>query len=189
MMQKHEYVVLVDEQDRQTGTAPKETIHTLDTPLHRAFSLFLFNGKKQLLLQQRSGLKKTWPLVWSNSCCGHPLPGESYESAVKRRALFELGISLNSVIKVSDYRYSFTKDGVMENEICPIFTGFFHGTVQPNKDEVQSVQWIDWYDWIKATRQFPERYSPWCIEETQIMNENKNWKTRVKQLIKKKQAA
>lgn len=164
-----EYVVLVDEEDQEIGIEKKLTVHTSRTPLHRAFSLFLFKNKKELLLQQRAEAKKTWPLVWSNSCCGHPLPEESYESAVIRRARFELGVQLTSVIKISDYRYCFSKDGVMENEICPIFAGFYDGRVMPNQEEVQNVRWIQWDDWLEETSKYPDRYSPWCIEETGIL--------------------
>ncbi|CCK80861.1 isopentenyl-diphosphate Delta-isomerase [Desulfobacula toluolica] len=164
-----EFVVLVDEQDRQIGIQAKQDVHSHNTPLHRAFSLFLFNPENRLLLQQRARIKKTWPLVWSNSCCGHPEPGESYEHAVIRRARFELGINVQKLHKISDYRYCFSKNGIVENEICPIFSGYYDGDVQPNQEEVESVKWIDWEAWVDETRRFPHRYSPWCIEETGIM--------------------
>jgi isopentenyl-diphosphate delta-isomerase len=67
-----EEVVLVDEENNILGTMPKSLVHGEKTPLHRAFSAFIFNYDKKLLLQQRSHVKKTWPLAWSNSCCGHP---------------------------------------------------------------------------------------------------------------------
>jgi len=169
MKNSDEYVVLVDEEDREIGFENKFTVHTQKTPLHRAFSLFLFKNGKELLLQQRAQEKKTWPLVWSNSCCGHPLPKESYQSAVIRRTRFELGVELNQVIKISDYRYCFSKDGVMENEICPIFAGFYNGEVIPNRQEVETIKWIQWDDWIEETVKHPENYSPWCVEETGIL--------------------
>jgi len=169
MKNNEEYVVLVDEKDQEIGCEKKMKIHTDQTPLHRAFSLFLFTTSKQLLLQQRSEEKKTWPLVWSNSCCGHPLPEESYENAVKRRTHYELGVTLNSVKKISDYRYCFSKDGVMENEICPIFVSFYDGQIIPNHKEVQSTMWIQWDEWLKETLKYPDRYSPWCVEETGIL--------------------
>ncbi len=170
MITEKEYVVLVDEDDREIGRAPKSRVHCSVTPLHRAFSLFLFRDGSELLLQQRAGSKNAWPLVWSNSCCGHPLPGESYEDAVVRRALFELGIHLEKVRKISDYRYCFSKDGVMENEICPIFAGRHDGnSLHPNPDEIQDLRWIPWNEWIIETRLRPDRYSPWCVEETLII--------------------
>lgn len=164
-----EYVVLVDEKDREIGIEKKSRVHSSDTPLHRAFSLFLFSASKNLLLQQRSAGKKAWPLVWSNSCCGHPLPGESYEDSVIRRTRFELGIEPVTVKKVSDYRYCFSKDGIMENEICPIYMAYCSGSVTPNPDEIHAVQWIGWKRWLEETLCRPHLYSPWCVEETLIL--------------------
>ncbi|MCP3873922.1 MAG: isopentenyl-diphosphate Delta-isomerase [Desulfobacteraceae bacterium] len=175
MGNSQEYVVLVNELDQEIGVESKLAVHTNQTLLHRAFSLFIFKDNKELLLQQRAEIKKTWPLVWSNSCCGHPLPNESYESAVKRRARYELGIQLTTVIKVSYYRYCFSKDGVMENEICPIFVGFHNGKVKPNRQEVQAVRWIHWNDWLEEIINYPIKYSPWCIEETQILELNEEF--------------
>jgi isopentenyl-diphosphate delta-isomerase len=170
-----EFVVLVDKADKEIGFEKKAQVHSLLTPLHRAFSLFLFNSKKELLLQQRSKEKKTWPGTWSNSCCGHPLPDESYENAVLRRARFELGIELQTVIKVLDYQYCFSKDGIMENEICPVFTGLWDGAVHPRPDEVQAVQWIKWENWVKETLLHPDHYSPWCVEETGLLASDKKF--------------
>ncbi|MBU1344312.1 MAG: isopentenyl-diphosphate Delta-isomerase [Proteobacteria bacterium] len=168
-----EYVVLVDEKDQEIGIRKKQIVHTNKTPLHRAFSLFLFKSTKELLLQQRAKEKITWPLVWSNSCCGHPLPEESYKSAVKRRTRQELGVELSTLIKISDFRYCFSKDGVMENEICPIFVGRYDGKVMPNPQEVQAIKWIQWNDWLKETVRYPGKYSPWCVEETRILSLDK----------------
>lgn len=169
MKNSEEYVVIVDEEDKEIGIEKKLTVHSKSTPLHRAFSLFLFNSAKELLLQQRAEDKKTWPLVWSNSCCGHPLPDESYESAVIRRTRYELGVKLTAVEKISDYRYCFSRDDVMENEICPVFVAFYDGRVVPNPKEVQAVKWVKWEDWLEETAKHPNRYSPWCVEETRIL--------------------
>lgn len=170
MKNDQEYVVLVDKHDREIGIRAKLDVHTDETPLHRAFSLFLFDSDNRLLLQQRAGIKKTWPLVWSNSCCGHPMPDESYQEAVIRRTRFELGIDVRQVYKISNYQYCFSKDGIVENEICPIFIGSYNGDVRPNPEEVESIRWIAWKNWVLETRRFPHRYSPWCVEETKIMD-------------------
>jgi isopentenyl-diphosphate delta-isomerase len=175
MKNSEDYVVLVDEKDRKIGIQAKGTVHTDRTPLHRAFSLFLFNTAKELLLQQRAEGKTTWPLVWSNSCCGHPLPGESYEHAVMRRTRYELGVDVTTIEKISDYRYCFSKDDVMENEICPIFVGFYDGRVMPNPQEVQAFKWIKWEDWLEEIAKYPDHYSPWCVEETQILASDKQF--------------
>ena len=176
MATNEEYVVLVDEKDNKIGVEKKTQVHSALTPLHRAFSLFLFKKTKELLLQQRSKEKTAWPMVWSNSCCGHPLPEESYEKAAIRRAQFELGIKLFSVTKISNYRYCFTKDGIMENEICPIYAGICEEDIQPDKKEIHAVRWIHWDDWLAEIHAKPETYSPWCVEETLILASAQNFR-------------
>lgn len=166
-----ELVVLVDENNQVIGTMPKSKVHTANTPLHRGFSVFIFNPQRQLLLQQRSRFKKTWPLSWSNSCCGHPGVGESNTAATRRRLKDELGLTQVKNLKViSPYRYCFTKDNVMENEICPILVGFTNQKPQPNPQEVEAIKWINWNDWLNEVKSHPQNYSPWCIEETHIIS-------------------
>jgi isopentenyl-diphosphate delta-isomerase len=169
-LKTEEHVVLVDELNTVLGIMPKKDVHTSNTPLHRAFSAFIFNGKKELLLQQRSSAKKAWPLAWSNSCCGHPALNESNEDAVRRRALFELGITLDSCEFYAPYRYCFTKDGIMENEICPIYVATLDTNVQPNPDEVEATAWISWHDFRVEIKANSEKYSPWCKEEAFILD-------------------
>ena len=169
-----EFVVLVDGDDNEIGTMPKALVHQAETPLHRAFSFFLFNSKGELLLQQRSSRKKTWPLVWSNSCCGHPLPGEERKDAVKRRLKDELGLTGIEAEEAAPYRYCFTRDGVMENEICPIFIGFSDQEPVLNPEEVEAVRWVPWQSFLAEIRNKPGRYSPWCEEQVEIMAKIEN---------------
>ena len=144
-----EHIVLVDKQNNVLGTAPKLATHNKNTPLHRAFSLFLFNSRGELLLQQRSSLKKTWPLVWSNSVCGHPMLNESNLEAVKRRLKFELGINIENVHEtLPDFSYRAEKDGIVENELCPVFVGFTDQEPAINKGEVENVRWISWQNFL-----------------------------------------
>ena len=86
-----ELVVLVDKNNKEIGTASKDTVHTVSTPLHRGFSLFLFNSRNEILLTKRSKSKKTFPGVWTNTVCGHLPAGERVEAA-KRRLNDELGL-------------------------------------------------------------------------------------------------
>jgi isopentenyl-diphosphate delta-isomerase len=168
-----EDVVLVDENNTPLGNVPKAEVHTGSTPLHRAFSCFVVNSEKQLLLQQRSSKKKTWPLVWSNSCCGHPLPGETFEDAVARRLDFELGmkdIKVNVVLP--RYKYRYEMQGVVEHEVCPVFVGRSDQAPQPNPDEVENVFWIDWDSFVEEIHERPERYSEWCVEEAKMLAQN-----------------
>ena len=169
-----DYVVLVNEKNEPLGTREKLAAHSGQTPLHRGFSLFLFNSKKELLLQQRSKKKKTWPGVWTNSCCGHPMIDESPLAAAKRRLLFELGIQKAKIsMAIPDYRYRFEKDGIVENEFCPVMIGYSDEQPQSNPEEVQAVRWIPWQEWIAETKKNPGNYSPWCVEETQLLVESK----------------
>ncbi len=168
-----DYVVLVNEENEPLGTREKLAAHSGQTPLHRGFSLFLFNRKNQLLLQQRSHKKKTWPGVWTNSCCGHPMIDESPLDAAKRRLLFELGIQNAKLsMVIPDYRYRFEKDGIVENEFCPVMIGYSEEQPLLNPDEVQAVRWISWQEWIAETKKNPGYYSPWCVEETQLLVES-----------------
>ncbi|NTU46889.1 isopentenyl-diphosphate Delta-isomerase [Candidatus Roizmanbacteria bacterium] len=167
----YDTITLVNENNEVTGTAPKLASHHSKTALHRGFSLFLFNEKNQLLLQQRSSLKKTWPLVWSNSVCGHPMINEKPEDAAARRLKFELGIEHASILMaLPDYRYRAEKNNIVENEFCPIMIGKTTvKTLQVNPSEVEATKWIIWEDWLKEVKTHPGNYSPWCVEETLLL--------------------
>lgn len=165
-----ELVVLVDEQNNAIGTAAKDTVHTKNTPLHRAFSLFLFNSKNELLVTQRASTKKTFAGVWTNTLCGHPAPDESVIDAAKRRLVEELGIRDVEVKEVSPYRYRFAdKNGIVENEICPILVGYFDGDPVPKLGEVDEWKWVDWKMFLEDIKTNSKLYSPWCIEEANII--------------------
>jgi isopentenyl-diphosphate Delta-isomerase len=177
-------IVLVNEKNEPIGTADKLETHHTDTPLHRGFSLFLFNEKGELLLQQRSDNKKTWPNTWSNSVCGHPQLDETPIAAAKRRLAFELGIqNANIQIILPNYQYRFEKDGIVENEICPVMVSFSEEHPKRNPDEVQSVKWIPWKDWLTEIEKSPHNYSPWCVEETFLLCQNKTFKTFLTTII------
>jgi isopentenyl-diphosphate delta-isomerase len=173
-----EYVVLVNDKNEPLGTLPKLAAHHKNTPLHQGFSLFLFNKNGELLLQQRSANKKTWPNTWSNSVCGHPRLKETAIQAAKRRLDFELGIC-NAEIKMilPNYRYRFEIEGIVENEICPVMAGFSEEEPKPNHDEVQAIKWISWEGWLNEINKSPQIYSPWCVEETQLLANNKIFMT------------
>ncbi len=168
-----EFVVLVDEHNNQVGTAKKETVHTKNTPLHRGFSCFLFNSKNELLLTKRSSKKKTFPGVWTNTVCGHPAPGESAVEAAKRRLKEELGIKnyeLREIRKVAPYRYRFAdKNGIVENEICPIVAGYTDVDPHPVKDEIEEWKWVKWEEFLSEIKSNPQPYSPWCKEEAALI--------------------
>lgn len=185
-----ELVVLVDEQNNQIGTTLKESVHTTNTPLHRGFSLFLFNSKGELLLTKRSAKKKTFPGVWTNTVCGHPGPGEQAADAARRRLKDELGIELvfkrlnpesvqgltlkefseEVIQEAAPYRYRFADaNGIVENEICPILVAYAEAVPQPNPDEIDAWKWIAWEAFLEDIKKNPHIYSPWSIEEARIL--------------------
>ncbi len=168
-----ELVVLVDEDDREIGTAEKESVHTATTPLHRGFSCFLFNAKKELLLTKRASSKKTFPGVWTNTVCGHPGQGEGAVEAAQRRLNSELGIrnqDIRDMKMVAPYRYRFTdKNGIVENEMCPVIVGYCDADPNPDQREVEEWRWIRWEEFLKEIKINPGVYSPWCREEAAII--------------------
>ena len=116
-----ELVVLLDNACRTIGTAPKSEVHHDSTPLHLAFSCYLFDEAGHVLLTRRALDKRTFPGVWTNSFCGHPSPDESVDGAVARRAREELGVDVADLICVlPDFRYrAVDAEGILENEFCP----------------------------------------------------------------------
>ncbi len=182
----NEEVILLDANWNEIGTTLKATVHSSKTPLHKAFSCFLFSPDGKLLLQQRSHSKKTWPGVWSNSVCGHPLPGEKMTDAVTRRAQFELGVSPKSIIEmVPNYSYRATMDEVMEHEWCPIWVGTLSDAPKPNADEVAKTQWVNWNNLLQNRMIEWSHLSPWCREEVLLLHHNKAfsdwWKENINQ--------
>jgi isopentenyl-diphosphate delta-isomerase type 1 len=166
-------VVLVNELDQEVGTALKTEVHNDKTPLHRAFSVFLFDQEGRILVQQRALDKITWPGVWSNSCCGHPAPGEGYEEAVRRRVKEELGVEIMELKKAGDYRYRFERYGMVENEVCPVFRGVVAGEVRPDPAEVNDWQWMEWADWLAELESDKAgamgKWSEWSKEEVRLI--------------------
>jgi isopentenyl-diphosphate delta-isomerase len=166
-----EHVVLVDPQNAVLGTLPKAQVHTLETPLHRGFSVFIFNQHGELLLQQRSFAKVTWAGFWSNSCCGHPALGEAVADAIQRRVGFELGMQVDDLVEaLPDFQYRCEYGGVVENEICPVWLARSAAEPVPNPLEVAATRWVPWQDFKQVLEaDAAGRYSPWCKLETALL--------------------
>ncbi|MEX2549151.1 MAG: isopentenyl-diphosphate Delta-isomerase [Nitriliruptoraceae bacterium] len=141
-----ELVILVDEAGNAIGSAPKATTHDAHTPLHLAFSCYVFDRAGRLLMTQRAHGKPTFPGVWTNSFCGHPSPGEDMFEAVERRAQQELGLTLGTLtVILPAFRYEATgANGVRENELCPVFTAIATSDATPDLSEVAAVEWVRW---------------------------------------------
>ena len=155
-----EEIVLVDEKDNEIGTGEKMAVHT-EGKLHRAFSVFIFNGKGETLLQKRADSKYHWGGAWSNTCCSHPHPGEKVEEAVHRKMMQELGIDC-SVKKVFDFVYKVRHDnGLFEHEFDHIFIGRFDGAPTLNPEEASDWKWMSLAELKKDIRVSPNSYTPW----------------------------
>lgn len=168
-----EQIVLVDKDGNEIGTALKLASHHADTPLHRAFSCYIFNEQGKFLVTQRALVKKVWPGVWSNSVCGHPAPNETYEDAIRRRVSEELGMKVKDIRIILDaYTYKTPPyNGVVENEFCPIYIARAATNPDPNPEEVEAFSWHAWDDYVQDIKTKPEIYSYWAKDQlTHLQN-------------------
>ena len=164
-----ELVVLLDEDGRAIGTLPKSQVHHRSTPLHLAFSCYLFDDDGRLLLTRRALDKRTFPGVWTNSCCGHPGPGEGLTAAVQRRVTEELGVApedLTLVLPAFRYR-AVMEDGTVENEMCPVWTARCPDPdgVLADPAEVAEHVWVEWAGFRDDVLAGRREVSPWCREQ------------------------
>ena len=166
-----ELVVLLSEDGQPIGTADKATVHTTDTPLHLAFSCHIVDDEGRVLLTRRALDKRTWAGVWTNSVCGHPGPGEDPTEAIVRRAEQELGTRVDSIEQaVPDFRYRAVDDsGIVENEICPVFTARIRADLAPRADEVCAYHWARPEDVRTAVEATPFAFSPWIVAQVPRM--------------------
>jgi isopentenyl-diphosphate delta-isomerase len=178
-MKKSERVVLLDEQGQAIGSARKESVHTADTPLHSALSIFLFDGMGSMLVQRRALSKTTWPGVWSNACCGHPAPGEDLMAAASRRLQQELGLEgISLQVALPHFRYQAKWEGLLENEMCPVLIGTCPSgnSIRFNTDEVHEVNWIPWQPFATASvaqgKSEYDHFSPWSLLEARQLRES-----------------
>jgi isopentenyl-diphosphate delta-isomerase len=166
----------VDEAGNQVGTAEKLAAHNEATPLHLAFSCYIFNAAGDFLMTQRAVSKKVWPGVWTNSCCGHPAPGESIEHAIHRRVEYELGMPIFDVqVILPKYRYTTPPfNGIIENEFCPVFIARTKEDPIPNLIEVESWKWISWDSYCsRATTDTDDEFSWWTKDQLAHIADNK----------------
>jgi isopentenyl-diphosphate delta-isomerase len=165
--------VLVDDAGHALGTAPKTSVHGHETPLHLAFSSYVFDHEGRVLLTRRADHKITWPGVWTNSCCGHPLPGEPPDLAVLRRLSYELGLTAaraDLMLPTFAYR-AVMANGIVEHELCPVYRVTTGTPVVPNPDEVGEVLWMPWKEFADGVQNGLLAISPWCREQVPLLTE------------------
>lgn len=156
-------VILVDENDKEIGSMEKLRAHE-EGVLHRAFSVFLFNAKKELLIQQRAFTKYHSGGLWSNTCCSHPEPGQSLESAVGKALQRELGISCD-VKPISSFIYK--KDlgnGLIEHEYDHVFIGEYNGEIKMNPNEVAAIKYVSVQEILNDLTENSKNYTAWFPE-------------------------
>jgi len=155
-----EYVILVDENDNKLGLMEKMEAHER-SHLHRAFSVFVYNEKKEIMLQQRALEKYHSGGLWANTCCSHPRNGELTIDAAHRRLMEEMGFDCD-IEEVFDFVYRAELDkGLTEFELDHVFIGEFNGLVEFNLDEVMDYKWISYDDLTQDMIKYPEKYTQW----------------------------
>ncbi|WP_410005919.1 isopentenyl-diphosphate Delta-isomerase [Aequorivita nionensis] len=155
-----EKVILVNEKDEQLGLMPKQEAHEKGV-LHRAFSIFIFNDKNELMLQQRALHKYHSPGLWTNTCCSHQRDGESSLEAGKRRLFEEMGF-VTDLKETTSFIYKAPFDnGLTEHELDHILLGNFEGTPNINPEEVAAWKWMDLEEVRKDIQDNPEIYTAW----------------------------
>ena len=166
-----ESVVLLDEEGRAIGTVDKRAVHHRTTPLHLAFSCYLFDDAGSVLVTRRALHKPTFPGEWTNSCCGHPAPGEPIEDAVRRRVRQELGVEVEGLrLLLPRFRYrAVMPDGTVENEMCPVFVGTTSTPVDADPGEVASAVWEPWAGFRSAVLDGSREISPWCRDQVALL--------------------
>lgn len=154
------------------GTADKATVHSAHTPLHLAFSCYAFDPAGRLLVTRRSPAKRTFPGVWTNTCCGHPAPGEPVAEAVRRRIGHELDLTPRRLtLTLPDFRYRASMGGVEEHELCPVYLCRVDGEPRPHPSEVADYRWQPWPEYVRATQIAPADLSPWTLAQVPALEQ------------------
>jgi isopentenyl-diphosphate delta-isomerase len=155
-------LVLVDENDHPIGSLPKRRAHEDGGVLHRAFSIFIFDRHKRMLLQRRSKKKYHFGGRWTNTCCSHPRKGESLLEATHRRLQEEMGfnVPLHEIFSFI-YRAHDGHSGLSEHEFDHVFVGEYTGVPHPDSEEVDAWKWVEIPDLRADLRAHPEHYTIW----------------------------
>jgi isopentenyl-diphosphate Delta-isomerase len=153
-------VILVDEHDKPTGTMEKIEVHE-KALLHRAFSVFIFNDKKEMLLQKRAAKKYHSAGLWTNACCSHPQPGEDTMTGAKKRLQEEMGFT-TALQKAFEFIYKATfENGLTEHEFDHVFIGAYNGEIFPDPEEVSDYCFMPLEKIAAALQSNPSNYTAW----------------------------
>ncbi|HEY6254357.1 MAG TPA: isopentenyl-diphosphate Delta-isomerase [Xanthobacteraceae bacterium] len=155
-----EPLILVDEGNRAVGAASKLAIHQAGL-LHRAFSIFMVDGRGRILLQRRNPRKYHSGGLWANSCCGHPRPGERTVTAARRRLNEELG--LRDPLTFGFFaRYRADLDhGMQENELVHVYFGRLLSQTKPDPAEVSGLEFMSLSELGRRIKQKPGAFTYW----------------------------
>lgn len=155
-----EQVVVVSENDEILGLMEKMEAHE-NGILHRAFSVFLFNDKGEMLLQKRAPVKYHSPNQWTNAVCSHPKIDETYLEGAQRRLNEELGITADLTEKFSFIYKADVGQNLWEHELDHVFTGNYEGSFVLNNDEVSEVRYISMQQLDEEMNENPENFTEW----------------------------
>ena len=155
-----EQLILVDADDREVGVKEKLQTH-LEGALHRAFSVFVFDANRRLLLQRRAPTKYHSGGLWSNTACGHPRPGEPTLVAAHRRLKEEMGFDCELRRAFGFVYRAELESELVEHEFDHIFVGQYEGALAPDPSEVVDWRWVEWKELADNVRVEPHRYSSW----------------------------
>ncbi len=157
-----EKVVLVDAKDNQVGLEEKMKAHQNGGKLHRAFSIFVFNSKGEMLLQQRARTKYHFGSLWTNTVCSHPRDGEKPIDAAHRRLMEEFGFDTGLKEAFSfTYKATDRNTSLTEWEYDHVFIGTFDGQPRPNPEEIDNFKWVPKADLLNDVKNNPNAYTPW----------------------------
>jgi isopentenyl-diphosphate Delta-isomerase len=172
-----EQVILVDQQDNPIGLMGKQEAHITGS-LHRAFSIFVFNNKNELLIHRRSLNKYHSPGLWTNTCCSHPRANETCEEAAIRRLKEEMGFQC-SLLRAFRFTYKAElENGLIEHEIDHVFTGTFNGEPDINPEEADAWKYEDVNFLLKDMIVNSALYTAWFKLALPIVMEKLNQNSR-----------
>ncbi len=157
-----EIINLVNTEGEIIGSIEKLEAHEKGL-LHEAFSIFIFNKNKELLLQRRALTKYHSGGLWTNTCCSHPRKGEDLDMAIHRRMIEEMGFDISSLRKVYSFIYNVALDkGLIEHEYDHVLVGdYINEIIKPNPEEVCDYKWVS-IEWLKKNSETnPQNYTEW----------------------------